>query len=116
MGELRSTIHDDALDRQLRDAVPYIDDGGFTAGVLSRLPAQRRARQSLRSIILISLTLLGSALAYIVSDSGRFIIVNLFRVANMPPLLLLTLILGTGLLAIGAALVAAVAKVRDARY
>lgn len=113
--ELRSTITDDALDRQLRDAVRYIDDGGFTARVVGRLPAQRHTRASLRSAILIGLTLLGSALAFVFSDSGRFIVVNLFRLANLPPLTLAVLTLAIGVLATSGAVVTAVAKVRDGR-
>ena len=30
---------DETLDRQLREAAPYIDDDGFTAHVMARLPA-----------------------------------------------------------------------------
>jgi hypothetical protein len=115
MGELRSTISDDALDRQLRDALPYVDDSGFTARVLSRLPVQRHANQSLRSAILIGLTLLGSALAYILSDSGRFIVVNLVKLSNLSPLLVITLTVAVGVLAVSGALVTAVAKLREAR-
>lgn len=113
--ELRSTITDEALDRQLRDAASYIDDAGFTARVLGRLPAQqRRSPQSLRIFILMGLTLLGSALACVVSDSGRFIVVNLVRVANLPPLALGALTLVVGLLAVSGALLTAVAKLREA--
>jgi ABC-type spermidine/putrescine transport system permease subunit II len=111
--ELRSTISDEALDRQLRDAAPYIDDDGFTTSVLRRLPAAQAPRQSIRSAILIALTLLGSALAYIVSDSGRFIVVSLVRLAHLPPLVLATLALGIGLLVTSGALITAVAKVRE---
>ena len=31
-------IDDETLDRQLREAVPYINDDGFTARVIARLP------------------------------------------------------------------------------
>ncbi len=40
---------EDQLDRQLRDAAPYIDDDGFTARVLQQLPAPRHARRELQS-------------------------------------------------------------------
>lgn len=113
--ELRSTITDAALDRQLRDAVPYIDDAGFTAGLLSRLPVQHRTRRSLRSFILIGLTLLGSALAWVLSDSGRFIVVDLMRLANLPPLIIGALTLAIGLLVTSGALLTAIARLRDAR-
>ena len=35
---------EDWLDRQLREAAPYIDDKGFTARVLQQLPAPRWER------------------------------------------------------------------------
>lgn len=111
--ELRSTITDEALDRQLRDALPYVDDAGFTARVLSKLPPQRHARQSLRATVLIALTIIGSALAYVLSDSGRFVVVNLVRLANLPPLALVSLTFGVGLVAIAAALVTGVTKLRE---
>ena len=38
---MNAMIDDDTLDRQLRDAAPYIDDEGFTARVMARLPAAR---------------------------------------------------------------------------
>src|SRR5437867_5319059 len=37
------------LDQQLRDAAPYIDDDGFTARVLQKLPAPGRQRQDRKS-------------------------------------------------------------------
>lgn len=61
-----------------------------------------------------SLTLLGSALAYVLTDSGRFIVVNLVRIANMPIALVLMMTFAIGLLAIGGALVAAT-KLQDVR-
>ena len=44
-------IDDETLDRQLREAVPYINDDGFTARVIARLPAARREPQWLRAMI-----------------------------------------------------------------
>ena len=44
---------EDWLDRQLREAVSYIDDEGFTAQVLKRLPARRPGRRPLRAVILL---------------------------------------------------------------
>ena len=113
--ELRSTITEEALDRQLRDAVPYIHDDGFTARVLACLPAPQRERRSIRSAILISLTLLGSALACILTDSGRFIVVDLVRVAHMPITSVLIMTFAIGFLAISGALVAAMTKLQDIR-
>ncbi len=113
--ELRSTITEDALDRQLREAAPYIHDDGFTARVLACLPPPQRESRSIRSAILIGLTLLGSALASMLTDSGRFIVVDLVRLAQMPFASVLIMTFAIGLLAISGALVAAMAKLQDIR-
>src|SRR5437762_1503583 len=44
---------EDWLDRELREAAPYIDDDGFTVRVLQQLPAPRRSHDLLRSVILL---------------------------------------------------------------
>ena len=44
-------IDDKTLDRQLREAVPYINDDGFTARVIARLPAPRSEPRWLRAMI-----------------------------------------------------------------
>jgi hypothetical protein len=113
--ELRSTITEDALDRQLREAVPYVDDAGFTARVLARLPAPQRELQSVRGAILLGLTLLGSALAYVLTDSGRFILVSVVRLANLPVVWVFILTFAIGVLAIGGAFAAAMAKLHEAQ-
>src|SRR5260370_36093372 len=81
MGEV---IYEDPLDRQLREAMPYIDDDGFTARVLQRLPPPRRQRDSLRAVILLAVTVLASVLAFVLSDNRRFITVAIERAATMP--------------------------------
>ncbi len=43
---------EDWLDRELREAAPYIDDEGFTARVLQQLPPPRRRHDLLRAAIL----------------------------------------------------------------
>src|SRR5882724_10481268 len=72
---------ENSLDQQLREAAPYIDDEGFTARVLQQLPPPRRGRDSLRAVILLGITLLASALAYVLSDGGRFLVVAMARLA-----------------------------------
>ncbi len=104
---------EDLLDRQLREAAPYIDDAGFTARVLQKLPPPRARRESLRAIILLGITLLGSALAYVLSDDGRFIAVMFERVAILPVLWIFALALATGLLITGLGLAAALSKTRE---
>ena len=62
----------DSLDRRLREEASYIDDAGFTAHVMHKLPARRTTR-SLRSTILIATAVLASLCAYYLSGGGRFI-------------------------------------------
>jgi len=76
-------LQEDWLDRRLRDEMPYIDDAGFTARVVQKLPAPQRQR-SFRALILITVTLLASGLTYLASDGGRFLVVAAYRFASMP--------------------------------
>ena len=105
---LEHVDQEDSLDRQLREAAPYIDDAGFTARVLQKLPAPRPRRESLRAIILLGITLLASALAYRLSDGGRFIAVLVERVTILPMLWILALALGCGMLITALGLAAAI--------
>jgi hypothetical protein len=100
----------DPLDRQLREAMPYIDDDGFTARVLQRLPPPRRQSDALRAVILFGVTLLASVLGYVLSDNGRFIWVTIERLATLPMLGLFALALASGMLVITLGLLAAIAK------
>ena len=104
---------EDQLDRQLREAAPYIDDNGFTARVLQQLPAPRRTRRSFRSAILLAAALLASALAYVASDGGRFLIVAMERLVTLPAVWLFALALGSGLLVMTAGTIAAIAKASE---
>lgn len=106
---------EDSLDRQLREAAPYIDDAGFTARVLQKLPAPRPHRESLRAVILLGITLLASGLAYVLSDSGRFVPWTLERIAVLPMMWVFALALGTGLVIMSLGLAAAVSKVRESQ-
>jgi hypothetical protein len=103
-------IQEDPLDRQLRDAMPYIDDDGFTGRVLRRLPPPRRPRQPLRAVILLGTALLASVFGYVLSDNGRFIWVTIERLATLPMLGLFALALVSGMLVTGTGLLAAIAK------
>ncbi|MGI8890437.1 MAG: hypothetical protein ACR2G0_06585 [Chthoniobacterales bacterium] len=76
-------LQEDWLDQRLRDEAPYIDDAGFTANVLQKLPAPQR-QPSYRAAILLCFTLLASGLAYRISDGGRFLVVEAYRFAGMP--------------------------------
>ncbi len=78
---------EDWLDRQLREAAPYIDDEGFTARILQQ--------------------------AYLLSDGGRFLVVEATRLTTLPTLWLFVLALGSGILAMAGGVIAAIAKTRE---
>ena len=104
---------EDSLDRQLRDAAPYIEDSGFTVRVLQQLPAPRRTSRSLRPVILIGMSLLASAVAYVLSDGGRFVVVGMTRLTVLPSLWLFLLALGTGILVMTGGVLAAMSKTSE---
>lgn len=104
---------EDWLDRKLREAKPYIDDGGFAARVMSQLPSRRRHFQSLRAVILLGMTILASGLSFFLSGNGRFIALDVEKVATLPMLWIFTLALSCGLLVTGAGLIAAISKTRE---
>jgi hypothetical protein len=112
---METMIDDEMLDRQLREAVPYIDDEGFTARVMSRLPEARREPQWLRTLILLGLTLLGSGVAYLVSGGGRFIREGVIQLSDFPIWLLLVFAFGCGLVVGAFAVIAAVRRTPEVR-
>lgn len=97
----------DWLDRQLREATPYIDDGGFTRRVLQNLPAPRPRLQLLRASVLFGMTLLASLIAYFLSGEGRFVPVSMMRLASVSPVILFAVTAGVGALILTGSLVAA---------
>jgi hypothetical protein len=109
---MKQMNQEDWLDRELREAAPYINDEGFTARVLQQLPPPRHRDDLLRAAILLGMTLLASVLAYVVSGGGRFVTVTLERLAALPALWVFVLALASGLMiaAVGAA--AAISKGR----
>lgn len=101
---------EDWLDARLRDEAAYIDDGGFTAGVVKKLPS-RSVRHILRAVILLGVTLVASTIAYLLSDGGWFIAEEVTRFARLPlPVILLCAAIATGLVMAGG-LAAAMSKV-----
>jgi hypothetical protein len=104
---------EDWLDRELREAAPYIDDGGFTARVLQQLPPPRRGHDLLRAAILLGMTFLASVLAYVVSGGGRFVSITLERLATLPALWIFVLALASGLVIAAAGATAAISRDRD---
>src|SRR5207249_9792963 len=106
---------EDWLDRQLRQAAPYIDDAGFTWRVLQQLPARGRRRDSLRAVIVLGMALLASALAYVLSEGGRFLVVALARLPSLPVFWLLVLAYDSGLILMAGGVVVALDVAIDLR-
>jgi hypothetical protein len=107
---MKQVNQEDWLDRELREAAPYIDDEGFTARVLQQLPPPRRGHDLLRAAILLGMTFLASILAYVVSGGGRFVSVTLERLAALPALWVFVLALASGLVVATVGAVAAISR------
>jgi hypothetical protein len=108
-------IDDDTLDRQLRDAAPYIDDEGFTARVIARLPAAQREPRWLRAMIFLGLALLGSGAAYLLSGGGQFVRNGMLQLSDFPIWLLLIFAFGCGLVVGAFAVIFAIRKTPEVR-
>ena len=106
-------IDDETLDRQLREAVPYINDDGFTARVIARLPAAQREPQWLRVMIVLGLALLGTGVAYLLS--GGVIRQGLIQMTDFPIWLLLIFAFGCGLVVGAFAVIFAIRKTPEVR-
>src|SRR5262249_49387374 len=104
-------LQEDWLDARLREETPYIDDAGFTAQVMQKLPAAP-AKRSFRGLILIGLTLLASGLTYFLSDGGQFVVQAARQIAGTNFLLLCEIALVCGLLLTALAASAALQFVR----
>ncbi len=105
-------IEEDWLDARLRDETPYLDDAGFTAAVVERLP-RKSASTTFRALVLLLVTLLGSAIAYVVSGGGRFIVDAIARVGSLPLFSVYLIALCCGILVTTAAGAVAVSKARQ---
>jgi anti-sigma factor RsiW len=103
-------IQDDWLDRKLQEAAPYIEDDGFTARVLRQLPQPMRRSEFLRSFILVAMSALASALTYVLSDGGRFILVEMFRLTTIPTVWVVAFALTSGMLVMAGGIFAAMYK------
>jgi hypothetical protein len=106
---------EDWLEARLREEMPYIDDGGFTARLMENLPA-RSPRRSFRGAILLCLTLLASAVTYTVSDGGQFVVTALRDLAAMPLLYICVIAILCTLLLTGIAVGAAVVQTREKTF
>src|SRR5438874_2420593 len=100
----------DWLDRKLQEAAPYIEDDGFTARVLRQLPQPVQRWQFLRPFILVGMSAFASALTYVLSDGGRFLIVEMFKVTTIPTVWVVAFALASGMLVMAGGIVAAMSK------
>ncbi|HEY1581627.1 MAG TPA: hypothetical protein VGF73_00850 [Chthoniobacterales bacterium] len=107
-------LQKDWLETRLREEMPYIDDDGFTARVVQKLPTPAR-RRSLRAAILIGVTLLASIIAYLISDGGRFLVVEAYRLASLPLVMLSLVAICCTLIVTAVAAGAAWSNVREQR-
>ena len=103
-------IQDDWLDKKLQEAAPYIEDDGFTARVLRSLPQPVRRIEFLRSFILVAMSALASALTYVLSDGGRFIVVEMFRLTTIPTVWVVVFALASGMIVMAGGIFAAMYK------
>jgi hypothetical protein len=109
---MKEVNQEDWLDRELREAAPYIDDAGFTTRVLQQLPPPTRHHDLLRAAILLGMTFFASVLAYFVSGGGRFVSVTLERFAALPALWVFVLALASGLVIAAVGAMAAISQGR----
>ncbi len=107
---MNEEMEHDWLDKKLQEAAPYIEDDGFTARVLQQLPRSQPRLQFLRPFILIVASAFASALTYVLSDGGRFIIVEMFKLTTIPTLWVVAFALASGMLVLAGGTVAAMSK------
>ena len=107
---MNETSDIDLLDRQLREAAPYIDDGGFTRRVLEKLPARRASLQRFRATILLGAAVIASMVAYLLSGGGRFVSNGIVRMAGLSPTMILGIAMIAGMLVMAAGIIAAISK------
>ena len=113
---MSTEIQDDWLDRKLQEAAPYIEDNGFTARVLAQLPRPMQRIEFLRSFILVAMSALASALTYVLSDGGRFILVEIFRLTTIPTLWVVAFALASGMLVMAGGIFAAMHRTNQVQY
>ena len=107
---MNEQIEQDWLDRKLQEAAPYIEDDGFTAGVLQQLPTPQLRWQFLRPLILVGMSAFASALTYVLSDGGRFLLVEMFKLTTIPTLWVVAFALASGMLVMAGGIFAAMSK------
>ena len=108
---MEEKLQEDWLDARLRDEAPYIDDAGFTSGVVHRLPA-RHVRRSYRAFIFLGITLAACLAAYWLAGGSGFFFETYTNVAMLPVMWMWICAAGVGVLVMAAGLAAAVSRSR----
>ena len=98
---MKEDLQEDWLETRLCEEAAYIDDAGFTAQVMQKLPAPRPSQSSLRGAILLGATILACIVAYFVSDGGHFLVSAVQSFAAMPLWLICTIAILCAALATG---------------
>lgn len=106
---MAENLQEDWLDARLREEASYIDDAGFTARVVQKLPS-RRIRYSLRVAILMGLTVVASVLAYLLSGGVWFVAEGVTRFALLPLPVIWLCAAGATLLVMAGGLAAALSR------
>jgi hypothetical protein len=104
---------DELLDARLRDEAPYIDDAGFAALVMQRLPSRPHSSQMERSLVILSAAIFAVVIAYFASGEGMFVRQMFVRLTTLPPLQLLTLLVAGGITMLGGGMWAALSRERN---
>ncbi len=104
---------EDLLDARLREEAPYIDDNGFTALVMQRLPSRPSSLQTQRSIVILSAAILSVVVAYFASGEGMFVHDTFARLSLLPPLQLLALFVVCGIAMLTSGVWAALSRTRS---
>ena len=104
---------DDLLDVRLREETSYIDDDGFTALVMKKLPARPRSLETQRSVVIFGAAILSAIVAYFASGEGMFMQQAFARLMLLPPLQLLILFVTCGITMLLIGLWAALARTRS---
>jgi len=104
-------LQEDSLDARLRDEAPYIDDAGFTARVVQKLPA-RQVRRSYRAFLFLAITLAACFAAYWFAGGTSLAIDAYTNMAMMSVTWMWVCAAGAALLVMAGGLAAALSRSR----
>jgi hypothetical protein len=108
---MEEKLQEDRLDVRLRDEAPYIDDAGFTARVVQKLPA-RHVRRSYRAFILIGITLAACLVAFRLSGGSSLFFDGITYVTMMPITVIWLSVGAAGVLIMAGSMAAAYSRSR----